>query len=192
VLWQRVAGGFSAGQQRELAQRVMGDLGLLGRKPARLNPQIERESWRLLASLERLDTAARVKIGDELLARIRRDARNASLLWAVGRLGARAPLYGPLSGVVPPDHAARWLDALAAIKLTTPELAGAMVQIGARTGDRLRDVDGDVLARARRRLSESGIAGDALQHLDRVLPSSSAEMNRVFGEPLPDGLRLQT
>ena len=66
------------------------------------------------------------------------------------------------------------------------------MQIGARTGDRLRDVDGDVLARARRRLSESGIAGDALQHLDRALPSSSAEMNRVFGEPLPDGLRLQT
>ena len=31
----------------------------------------------------------------------------------------------------------------------------------------------------------------ALQHLDRVLPASSAEMNRVFGEALPDGLRLE-
>ena len=191
VLWQRVAGGFSAGQQRELAQRVMGDLGLLGRKAARLNPQVDRESWRLLASLERLDAASRVKIGDELLVRIRRDARNASLLWAIGRLGARAPLYGPLSSVVPPAHAARWLDALAAIKLTTPDLAAAIVQIGARTGDRLRDVDDDVLARVRRRLSDSGMADDALQHLDRVLPASSAEMNRVFGEALPDGLRLE-
>ena len=33
VLWQRVAGGFSAGQQRELSQRVMGELGLLGGRP---------------------------------------------------------------------------------------------------------------------------------------------------------------
>ena len=48
VLWQRVGAGFSAGQQRELAQRVSGQLGLGQRKPARLNPQIEREAWRLL------------------------------------------------------------------------------------------------------------------------------------------------
>ena len=55
VLWQRAAGGFTAGQQRELAQRVMADLGLAGAKAKKPNPQIERESWRLLASLERLD-----------------------------------------------------------------------------------------------------------------------------------------
>ena len=38
VLWQRVAAGFSAGQQRELAQRVSGQLGLGQRKPARHQP----------------------------------------------------------------------------------------------------------------------------------------------------------
>src|SRR5262249_50486417 len=50
VLWQRAAGGFTAGQQRELAQRVMADLGLSGAKTKKANPQVERESWRLLAS----------------------------------------------------------------------------------------------------------------------------------------------
>ena len=179
VLWQRVAGGFSAGQQRELSQRVMGELGLLGRKAARLNPQIERESWRLLASLERLDAATRATIGDELL-------------WAIGRLGARVPLYGPLSSVVPPSSATRWLDALVSIKLTTPDLGAAVVQIGARTGDPLRDVDDAALARARDRLHGAGIPDEALRHLDVVIPSSIADANRVFGEPLPDGLRLST
>jgi hypothetical protein len=192
VLWQRVAGGFSAGQQRELSQRVMGELGLLGRKAARLNPQIERESWRLLASLERLDAGTRAKIGDDLLIRVRRDARNASLLWAIGRLGARLPLYGPLSSVVPPSSATRWLDALVSIKLTTPELAAAIVQIGARTGDALRDVDEAALTRARDRLHGAGIPDEARRHLDVVIPSSIADANRVFGEPLPDGLRLST
>jgi DNA-K related protein/Hsp70 protein len=190
VLWQRVAGGFSAGQQRELSQRVMGDLGILGRKAVRLNPQVERESWRLLATLERLDAGTRVKIGDELLVRIRRDVRSASLLWAIGRLGARVPLYGPLSAVVPPEAAARWVDALVGIKLTTPDLAGAIVQIGARTDDPLRELDEDLLERARNRLRATGISDEALRPLDTVIQSSLADANRVFGEPLPDGLRL--
>jgi hypothetical protein len=59
VLWQRVAAGFSAGQQRELAQRVSGQLGIGVRKGPRVNPQIEREGWRVLGSLERLDPAVR-------------------------------------------------------------------------------------------------------------------------------------
>src|SRR5262249_28874159 len=55
VLWQRVAGGFSTGQQLELARRTMGDLGMGGKKTRGLSPQIERESWRLLASRDLVD-----------------------------------------------------------------------------------------------------------------------------------------
>ncbi len=190
VLWQRVAGGFSTGQQRELSQRVEGELGLVGRKAPRVNPQIERESWRLLASLERLDAPARVTLGDELVRRVRRDAGNASLVWAIGRVGARSPLYGPLSSVVPPQDAGRWLDALLSIKRLTPDLAAAIVQIAARVGDSLRDLDEERLACARTRLRESGISGDALRPLEEVVAASTLDANRVFGEPLPDGLRL--
>ena len=190
VLWQRVAGGFSTGQQRELAQRVIGELGLGGKKAARLNPQMERESWRLLASLERLDAAARAKIGDELVRRVRESNGNASLLWAIGRLGARAPLYGPLSSVVPPQDAGRWLDALLSVKVMTPEVAAAIVQIAARVGDPLRDLDQEQLARARTGLRQSGIDGDALRPLEEVVATSTFDANRVFGEPLPAGLRL--
>jgi hypothetical protein len=190
VVWQRVAGGFSTGQQRELAQRVMGELGLGGKRAARLNPQMERESWRLLASLERLDAVVRVTIGDELVRRVRRDAGNASLLWAIGRLGARAPLYGPLSSVVPPHDADRWLDVLLSLKVITPEVAAAIVQIAARVGDPLRDLDEEQLARARTCLRESGIGGDALRPLEEVVATSTFDATRVFGEPLPHGLRL--
>src|SRR4030095_17198021 len=59
VLWQRVSAGFNAGQQRELAQRVSGQLGLGQRKAPRLNPQIERESWRLVAALQQLASGPR-------------------------------------------------------------------------------------------------------------------------------------
>jgi hypothetical protein len=189
VLWQRVAGGFSAGQQQELARRVMSDLGLAAAKAPRLNPQVELESWRLLASLERLDVATRVKIGDELLRRVRRDAANAALLWAMGRVGARAPLYGPLSSVVTPDDAARWVDGLLSIKLLTPDVAAAVVQIGARVGDPLRDIESDARDRALTRFRETGMSDDGVRPLVEVV-DTPADRSRVFGEPLPEGLRL--
>jgi hypothetical protein len=188
VLWQRVAGGFSAGQQRELAQKVMGDLGLTGKRAAGLNPQLERESWRLLASLERLDAGLRAKMGEALLARLRRDPGNTSFLWAIGRLGARVPLYGPLSSVVAPPDAGRWLDALVSLRRVTPDLVTAIVQIAAKTGDALRDVDGTTRERSRRHVLDAGIDAGALRALDDVVETSDA--NRAFGEPLPDGLRL--
>jgi hypothetical protein len=190
VLWQRAAGGFSAGQQRELALRVMGELGLSGKKAVRFNPQIERESWRLLASLERIEAQLRVTLGQELVRRILRDPGNSTFLWAIGRLGARVPLYGPLSSVVPPDQASRWVDALLAMKKTPPELAAAVVQIAALTGDPLRDLDREVVSRARQKVRDADIDEAWTRPLHEVVTTSSADANRVFGEPLPHGLRL--
>jgi hypothetical protein len=190
VLWQRVAGGFSPGQQLELARRTMGELGMDRKKPRRLNPQAERESWRLVASLERLDTATRVQIGDQLLARLERDQMNASLLWAIGRAGARVPLYGPLNCVVPAGDAARWLRRLASFRLVTPDVVAALVHIGALTGDPCREIDRETLDMVRERLASAGADDSGTRALHEVLPASTADVSWVFGEPLPNGLRL--
>jgi hypothetical protein len=191
VLWQRASGGFNAGQQRELAQRVMGDLGLSSAKAKKPNPQVERESWRLLASLERLDPATRVRIGDNLMQRLRRDKNNASLLWSIGRLGARTPVYGPLTSVVAPPDASRWLHELLAFKGGSAELFAAIVQIAALTGDTLRDLDEEVIDAARQRLKDAAVAADAARPLYEVTTATLAETSRAFGEPLPNGLRLR-
>ena len=190
VLWQRVAAGFSAGQQRELAQRVSGQLGVGLRKPPRVNPQIEREGWRLLGSLERLDPAIRTKLGDEMVERAAREPRNAAWAWTVSRLGARSPLYGPLSSTVPPAIAARWIERLLAAKAITSDLASAVVQIGAMTGDAARDVPEDLRRRAVERLLEAGFDDDAVAPMRQVVAKSRAESVRAFGESIPEGLRL--
>jgi molecular chaperone DnaK (HSP70) len=189
VLWQRVAGGFSGAQQRELAQRVVGQLGIGQRKPPRLNPQIEREGWRLLGSLERLDAGQRTKLGDALLERLRRDARNVSLLWALSRFGARRPLYGPLNFVVPPAVAERWLERLAEPP-ALPVAADTIVQIAARTGDPARDIDDDLRARLATRLRDAGASDDELRPLLERTERDQHEAIKVFGESLPEGLRL--
>jgi hypothetical protein len=189
VMWQRASGGFTAGQQRELAQRVMGDLGLGGAKTKKLNPQVERESWRLLANLERLDAGTRAKIGDEVMRRLRREKGSKSLLWSIGRLGARTPIYGPLTSIVPAFVAGRWLTALVQDRTNTPELLSAIVQLGSLTGDPLRDVDEPVLDAARKRVSDAGSQSDA-QPLYEIVTETLANASRAFGEPLPNGLHL--
>lgn len=192
VLWQRTSAGFTAGQQRELAQRVSGALAIGQRKPPRLNPQIERESWRLLGGLERLDAGHRTKLGDELLARLRRDSRNSAGLWALSRFGARAPLYGPLNSVVPPNVAERWIDALLGFKGVTPDLVSAILLIGARTDDPARDISSDTADRAYEALKAAGISADLLRGLREPLAHDRADAGRVFGESLPEGLQLGT
>ena len=190
VLWQRVGAGFSAGQQRELAQRVSGQLGIGQRKPPRVNAQIEREGWRLLGSLERLDQSHRVKLGDEMLSRIRRDPRNPAWLWALARFGARRPLYGPLNGVVAPAVAERWIDALLGLKAITADTMNAIVQIAAQTGDAARDVSPETRGRAIAALRDRGASDEMLRPLLTAVPVEGFESSRVFGEALPDGLRL--
>jgi hypothetical protein len=189
VMWGRVGAGFTTGQQRELAQRMTGLLGLGTRKPPRLNPQIEREAWRLLASLERLDAGQRTKPGDELLDKIRREPRHAAWLWALGRLGARTPLYGPLNTVVPSAVAERWIARVTALKELVPEAAGAIVEIASRTGDPTRDLPDEIVESAALRLEASGYPA-AVDRLRKGPGSARTEAGRIFGESLPEGLRL--
>jgi molecular chaperone DnaK (HSP70) len=190
VLWQRVAAGFTAGQQRELALRVSGQLGLGQRKSARQNPQLELEGWRLLASLERLDAGQRTKYGDELLDRIRKEPRSAHWLWALSRLGARQPLYGPLNGVVAPAVAERWIERLLGVTEISAERAQCIAHIGAKTGDGARDVSDAVAAVAAERLAAAGFVLEAKQ-LRIVAEGSASEAGRLFGEALPEGLKLR-
>jgi hypothetical protein len=189
-LWQRVSGGFTAGQQRELAQRVIADLGLGGAKSKKPNPQVERESWRLLASLERLDASMRLKIGNEVMSRLRRDKDDASLLWAIGRLGARTPIDGPLTSVVPASDAVHWLEELVAINRGSPDLFAAIVRVGALTDDQLRDLDEHVVEAARKRLRDAGVDPNLARPLYEVVTQTFADTSYQFGEPLPNGLRL--
>ncbi|HZF39004.1 MAG TPA: Hsp70 family protein, partial [Blastocatellia bacterium] len=134
VLWRRVAGGLNANQQNELFHRHKMALGVGGKKlNGRLNTQVEREGWRLLASLEHLPSPTRVALGKELLIKVKEQPTNRSFLWSLGRLGARIPLYGPLNCVIPAEVAAQWMRSLLRLAELTPDVTSAVVQLGART-----------------------------------------------------------
>jgi hypothetical protein len=156
----------------------------------RLNRQVEREGLLMLASLEQLPPDVRVELGEEILARIGEEPGNKSFTWALGRLGARVPFYGPLNCVVPAGAAERWAAALLALPELTPQVATAVSQLAARTDDPLRDVAPAFRAEAVRRLEGAGANEEAVEALRAYVPRSRAAAVRIFGESLPEGLRL--
>jgi hypothetical protein len=59
------------GQQQDLHQRYAPPVvAAVARRGKRLAPQVERETWRLLASLERLPARTRVSVGRHLVGRL--------------------------------------------------------------------------------------------------------------------------
>jgi molecular chaperone DnaK (HSP70) len=191
VLWRRVAGGLTAGQQLELFQRYASLLGVGEKKSGgRLNTQIEYEGWRLLASLEHLPSQSRVRLGKILLQKVREKPTDKGHLWSLGRLGARIPFYGPLNCVVPRENAAEWLRALLNLPEITADVASAVVQLGARTDDSARDIDEGLRERAIVKLVKSGTAVELLESLRTHVPLARNDAVRIFGESLPEGLRL--
>jgi hypothetical protein len=191
VLWRRVAGGLNANQQNELFHRHKVALGVGGKQlSGRLNTQVEREGWRLLASLEHLPTPTRVALGKELLIKVKEQPSNKSFLWSLGRLGARIPLYGPLNCVIPAEVAAQWIRSLLRLHELTPDVASAVVQLGARTNDPHRDIDTEARWEALVKLNEVGLAGSLIESLSEYVPPGRNDAVRIFGESLPEGLRL--
>ena len=207
ILWRRLAGGLSAGQQMALAEPLLAPVRSLHRRSTTgkataaaiaLNPNESHEVWRLLGALELLPIHLKVELGDmllDLLPKRRFAGPREAMLWTLGRLGQRVPTYGPLNTVVPSSHVARWLHGL--LDSSQPAAReGAVeqfvvVQLARRTDDRYRDLPDES-----RQLAVDWLTNnEASEHAIGVVRDGGEldieEQNRVFGEALPNGLRIQ-
>ena len=193
VAWRRVAGGLSSAHQQEL-RHYLENLGIGGKKtPKRLNSQVEHEGWRLVASLEHLPATTRAALGSELLRKLKREPSDAAWLWSLARLGMRIPVYGPLNCVVPAETAAGWITALLDSSEVTHATAAAVVQLGRRVGDRVRDIGQDVTLSAVRKLKSAAVADDAcLRPLEESIAPTRSDVVYALGEALPTGMELES
>jgi len=187
VLLRRIAGGINASQQQVLYREHASSPS---NPKKRINRQIEYEKWRLVASLEHLPASTRAVLGHELLAKIRKEPGDAIWLWALGRLGGRIPLYGPLHSVVPAEIAGEWLKALLEFSNFTVATGSAVILIARRTGDRSRDIDEAIRKQAISRLMALGVGEETIQPLMKYVPPERADAVRSFGESLPPGLHV--
>jgi hypothetical protein len=201
TLWRRVAGGLDEQAQRRLLDdftvNLQGDEAGIER-PAHMVKGSWDDMVRLGASLERIPAEYKAEIGEWLLGQLsspsgggRAAAREVWTLWAIGRIGARVPLYGSAHVVVPPDLVIPWVDVLIALDWRRSEAAAAAAANLVRlSGDRARDVPEDLRERVVERLRAANAPQAWIDRILQVAELDEAGESAVFGEALPPGLKL--
>ncbi|MBF5042709.1 Hsp70 family protein [Aggregicoccus sp. 17bor-14] len=202
VMWRRIAGGLSEAQharlyaylEPHLARRVPPELKPQKNapKPKGVQPEGLDEMVRLAASLEHLEAAQKEQLGGHVAARLRAEARSGGpWAWALGRLGARVPLYGSGHKVVGVEAAEAWLALLLELGLGRIDGAAfAAAQLARLTGDRTRDLDPALRERTRAALVEAKAAEGWVRMVTEVVELAAADEARALGDTLPAGLRL--
>ncbi|EUC19372.1 UNVERIFIED_ORG: molecular chaperone DnaK (HSP70) [Burkholderia sp. CF145] len=194
TLWRRAAGGLSEDAQLQLLD-AMDFLQAASIKKQKLPFDPAKVGYadmiRVQASLERISVERKIALAQNLLERLRKPSENHQTWWAAGRIGARLPFYGSAHGVVPPEVALPWLEAVLALDWKKVEPAAfAAVQLSRMTGDRSRDLPDAARETVIRRLETLGAAPAWIQMVRETVALDEADTGRVFGESLPAGLKL--
>lgn len=201
ILWRRVAGGLTSGQQTALCAPFISQLKQAVRQSGTKGKSVEfgnnthesAELLRLLGACELLPIAIKQELGElliEVLGRPRFASMSDAALWALGRVGARRLVYGPLNLVVPPAIVSRWLQALSSRKQTEHLTAFTMMQLARKTGDRYRDIDDGTRANVLKTLERIPSSKHYRGLIAEVRNLESEDQSLIFGESLPKGLRI--
>jgi hypothetical protein len=192
--WKRVSGGLNARQQQHLLDLVRPSLTGRGKtKGPKPGPQELREMWQAVGGCERLAASVRGELALVLADAIAKGKATDQEAWALARLGARAPIAGPLNCVVPPRTATGVVERLlAAHPWARPETtAFALAQVARATGDRERDLDPALRERVASRLEQEPDGARLARLVRTVVPLEAREEARLLDESLPAGLRLR-
>ena len=198
ITWRRIAGGLAKGQQDQIYDRLAKLLlpnPLQAKKLTEAKPSKQElaEMWRVVASLERVPMHSKLKLCEELMRRLepRKGREDIVNLWALSRLGARVPLYGPLNQVIAPGKITDWLAQLCAWDWPEPDKAAfPLAQLGRRTGDRTRDLDDASRAQLAATVRAMPGGDRAAVLVEQVVELEAREERVALGDTLPAGLKL--
>ena len=198
----RVAAGLSRQHHDEIYRRIAPFLvpakgSSPSKKAGRPKPEPHElaEMWRCAASLERLAPEAKEGLGTPLARELSRPAIGGHVLWCLGRLGARVPLYGLANTVVRKEAVERWIDALLGRQYApgreTADAIFALSQLARYSGDRARDLPDPVREQVLARLEQLGADESILRPVREYHELEAEQEGQALGDALPIGLRLR-
>jgi hypothetical protein len=200
ILWRRIAGGLDETRQADLWKYLKPALSRQvppkppkGMKPSGVQPQGLDEMVRTAASLEQLDPAEKVILGNWIAVRLcHAPVTGGPWAWALGRIGARVPIHGSSHKTVPVQQAEEWIELLLKLGLDKVDNAPfAVAQMARLTADRSRNVDDSIRNRVIDALKSISASSAWLRLVSEVTVLEAADEARALGDTLPIGLRLR-
>ncbi|MBA2368218.1 MAG: Hsp70 family protein [Candidatus Protochlamydia sp.] len=188
ICYRRIAGGLNKGQQAQLGSDLMNFL--FDKRTGKLISTRKNEAYiysekiRAFASLERLELPVKIRVGDSLIDKIKRNEAEAYDYWSVARIGARHLVYGTAGQVVPKDICEKWVKQL--LETSKEPALFAVVQLARRTDHREINLSEEMIGQIALAYPEADM--QALLSEKRHL--SQYEQEQLFGEKLPPGLIL--
>lgn len=203
ILWRRIAGGFTAGQQLTVYQQVAGPLRQVldpvrrskgGGKTGSVPPNDLIELLRLAGALELLPKSEKTQLGHwavDLMRVKKYQACQSALCWCIARLGERQPTYGPLNCIVDAEEVTDWLQRMLQYEIDDPAYNLALMQCARKVGDRYRDVGEEIRREVLKRLEVRNAAPHYLTLVSEGGKLASQEAEEILGDTLPLGLALR-
>ena len=194
ILWRRVAGGLSQGQQEQVFNKIAPWL-IPGRKRKDM-PKIHgaelNEMWMLAASLEVLSLRIKIELGEVLLKLIEKGKAPSSGYWALSRLGARVPFHGSVDKVVPSKTVEKWIEHLLSRPWHRPkDIAYVITQMARKTEDRTQNISEPLKKGITDKLITYPWASPLIQKINEYVPVEWEDQKSIFGESLPIGLYVK-
>jgi molecular chaperone DnaK (HSP70) len=198
ILWRRASGGLSEEDQLSLwsylkphlARRVRSD-SAPAVKVKGVQPEGLDEMVRTAASLEHLGAREKAELGGWIAERLQSSPGGGPWAWALGRIGARVPLYGSGHRAVAHEQAAQWVRLLVELGIQRIDGAAfAVAQLARRSGDRTRDLDDQVRSLAVEALTAARAPEAWLRMPREVVVLEAGDEARALGDTLPAGLQL--
>jgi hypothetical protein len=201
IFWRRVAAGLSTGQQDQIFTSVAPVLvpqtvsKRRRQKTKQFKPAREeaRQMWLFAANLERIDIDRKIALGRQVIKLLPKSRFQKDLVWVLGRLGARVPLYGPANRIVPQSEVVSWISALKEMETVDKKgLINAVLSMVRLCGDRARDLTSAAREDTRLWLELLGAGPGQTSPLVEFQEVEASEKESAFGEHLPEGLMLQS
>jgi hypothetical protein len=200
VMWRRLAGGLAESHHEEiwaylkphLEQRLATGGAKQSAKPKGVQPEGLDEMVRLAAALEHLAPAEKTELGEWIIRRLRHAATiGGPWTWALGRIGARAPIYGSVHKTVSPEKATEWVTVLLGSSSSNVEGAlFAVAQLARLTGDRARDLEDEIRARVLAGFKTANTSPSWRRMITEAVVLEAADKARALGDTLPVGLQI--
>ena len=187
IMWRRVAGGLSRGQQEKLFDKVFPAIRK-GNAPS-------LEVYMLAGSLERIEMNNKVRLGNYLVQQIS-EGRKQFLdqkLWALARIGSRVLMHGSSESIVRPVFVEEWFAKLRGLNIKDKQYSRLSIflsQVGRVVNDREFDLSPETRSAMISMLEKAAVDEALIKPLREFVPVDAEAKSKLFGEELPGGLIL--